>query len=344
MTRRLHPVRLLPLVLVLAVLAGCGGAPTAPAATTVPAPAATSEAAPAAVTTATQTIYPVTIENCGVQITIPERPQRVIVSWGGQAAYLLALGLDETIVGMYYRFPDEENRLVPPDMRERFLQVPVIGADGIPPGREVPINLDPDFFYSDNPSDFADGRATPEDFASVGATVFSSVYGCTDPAQQRLELMFEEIRTLGVIFDVQAEAAALVERLTSALAVVEAAVAGRPPVRALLLEGSSETLYVAGNGLVTDVFARAGAENIFDGTTYDAPPSREVLATSAPDVVVLWDQNEADLLPVAESVFANAPAVTNDRIVPVRYIGGIGLRVPEFAEALARVFHPDAFE
>lgn len=295
--------------------------------------------------TAARTQYPVTVENCGQQLTIPGRPQRAIVSWGGQAAYLLALGVEESIIGMYYRFPDEENRLVPPDLKAGYLAIPVIGgSDGTPPGREVPIALTPDFFYSDNPSDFADGRATREDFAAAGATVFSSVYGCTDPAQQTLALMFEEIRTLGVIFDAQAEAEALVARLQRELAAVEAKIAGRAPVRALLLEGSAETLYTAGNGLVTDIFARAGAENIFDGASYDAPPSREVLATAAPDVVIVWDTNVPDLRPIAREVFATAPAVANDRIVQVRYIGGIGLRAPEFAEALARAFHPEAFE
>lgn len=295
--------------------------------------------------TASATQYPVTVENCGEQLTIERPPERVIVSWGGQAAYLLALGLGDVIIGMYYRFPDEENRLVPPDLKAGYLAIPVIGgSDGTPPNKEVPIALTPDFFYSDSPSDFADGRATREDFAAAGATVFSSVYGCTDPDQQTIEQMFDEIRTLGVIFDRQAEAAALVERLTSELAAVEARIAGREPVKALLLEGSTETLYVAGNGLVTDVFARAGALNVFDGASYDAPPSREVLAASEPDVVVLWDTDVETLTPVAQSVFATAPAAVNERIEPVRYIGGIGLRVPEFAEALARIFHPEAFE
>jgi iron complex transport system substrate-binding protein len=294
---------------------------------------------------ASNTSYPVTVENCGQQLTIERPPERVIVSWGGQAAYLLALGLGDRIVGMYYRFPDEENRLVPPELKEGYLAIPVIGgSDGTPPSREVPIALNPDFFYSDSPSDFADSRATREDFATVGAAVFSSVYGCTAPDQQTIPQMFDEIRTLGVIFNKQAEAEALVSRLSSELAAVEVRVAGRTPVNALLLEGSTETLYVAGNGLVTDVFARAGGVNIFDGASYDTPPSREVLAASAPDVVVLWDNSTDELLPVTELVFANAPAATNDRIVPVRYIGGIGLRVPEFAEALARLFHPEAFE
>lgn len=37
--------------------------------------------------------YPVTVENCGNTLTVEKRPERVIVSWGGQAAYLLGLVL-----------------------------------------------------------------------------------------------------------------------------------------------------------------------------------------------------------------------------------------------------------
>lgn len=102
------------------------------------------------------------------------------------------------MIGIYYRSADDENRLVPPALRDRFLAIPNLGQDGVPPGKEIPISLKADFFYSDNPGDFADGRATPEDFAAIGATAFSSVYGCTDPAQQTLEQMFEEIQNLGL--------------------------------------------------------------------------------------------------------------------------------------------------
>ena len=292
-----------------------------------------------------RTSYPVTVENCGQEITIAARPERAIVSWGGQAAYMLALGLDDVIIGMYYRSPDDENRMVPPDLREGFLAIPVIGVEGVPPSREVPISLNPDFFYSDNPSDFADGRATVEDFAAVGATVFSSAFGCTDPNLQTLEMMFDEILTLGVIFDVQAEAQALVTEIETGLQTTEAQVAGREPVEAVLIEGSSEVLYAAGNGLIQDVFTRAGGNNIFDGASYDAPPSREIFATSDPEVILLWDTS-TETLPTSfvSEVFLSSPAVADQRIVPVRHIGGIGLRVVELTNALAQVFHPEAFE
>lgn len=301
--------------------------------------------ATAAPASAAQTQYPVTVENCGQEITIAARPQRAIMSWGGQAAYMLALGLEEAIIGMYYRFPDEENRLVPPDLREAYLTIPVIGVDGVPPSREVPIALNPDFFYSDNASDFADGRATVEDFASIGATVFSSAYGCVDPELQTLDMMFDEILTLGVIFDVQARAQALVAEIDAGLKTIESQVAGRETVNAVLIEGSSEILYAAGNGLVQAVFTLAGGNNIFDGASYDAPPSREVFATSNPDVILLWDNN-AETLPTSfiNSVFIDSNAVNNQRIIPIRYIGGIGLRVVELVDALARAFHPEVFE
>jgi iron complex transport system substrate-binding protein len=288
--------------------------------------------------------YPVTIENCGNTLTLDSAPERVIVSWGGQAAYLLALGLEKELVGIYYYSPGDEHIMVPPSLSERFLAIPDLGTNGVPPGKEVVLSLMPDFFYSDNPSDFAVSRATQEDFASTGTTVFSSVYGCTDPAQQTLEQMFDEIINLGRIFARESEAAELVTDIRAGLEAVQTQVAGRTPVKTLLVEGSTETLYAAGNGLVTDVFARAGGENLFDGATYDAPPSREILAASNPDVVLIWDYNADRLEPVIREVFATSPAVTNNRIVHIPYIGGIGLRVAEFAEALGRAFHPEAFE
>ena len=51
--------------------------------------------------TAPRTEYPVTIENCGRTLTIESSPQRVLASWQNTGEILLALGLEDRLVGVY---------------------------------------------------------------------------------------------------------------------------------------------------------------------------------------------------------------------------------------------------
>lgn len=304
-------------------------------------PSAAQDATPVA---AAQTQYPVTIENCGQQITFTQPPRRVITSSLIQASFLLALEQDAAIIGMYSDFlRDEPERVVAPDVVERLLAIPVLGEAGLYPSREVPIALGPDFYYADNPTDL-ETSASREDYATIGANVFMSTYGCTDPSLQTIDMFFEEILTLGVIFDAQAQAEVLVDQLRSDLAATAERVQGLEPVRVAFIESFGGSVWAVGNGVFTDAIARAGGESLFDGFTYDTPPALEVFAASNPDVILYWDinpetVNDFDLA----TVFVDSPAIVNERVIEVRYLGGVNLRIAEFVDALARALHPEAF-
>jgi iron complex transport system substrate-binding protein len=292
---------------------------------------------------APRTQYPVTVESCGEEIVIPARPQRVIASWTGYAGNLLALGLDEALIGYYYAFSSDTD-VNPPEIQQRLEAITLLGVDGSAPSREIVIPLQPDFFYSGGEFDFAEGQVSREDFAEMGTTVFTASYACLEPADQTIEVYLEELLTLGVIFDRQAEAQVLVAEMRAGLDQISETLGEVEPVRAIWLDAfSSDPIYPFGNGYYKDVIERAGGINLFDGATYEAPPSREALAVSAPDVILMvaYD-NITELIPDYENIFQNSPAVADGRLIVGPLYGP--LRTVELVEFAARAFHPEAFE
>jgi iron complex transport system substrate-binding protein len=297
----------------------------------------------AAQTDAARTQYPVTVESCGQEIVIPARPERAIASWTGYAGNLLALGLDESLIGYYYAFSSDTD-VNPPDIQQRLEAITLLGTDGSAPSREIVIPLQPDFFYSGGEFDFAEGQASRDDFAAMGTTIYTTSYACLDAADQTIDAFLDEMITLGIIFDRQAEAGALVAEMRAGLDAIAAQVGDAQPVGVIWLDAfSSDPIYPLGNGYYTDVIQRAGGVNLFEGATYDTPPSREALAVSAPEVILMitYPDTEA-LIADYETVFQNAPAVAADRLIAGPYYGP--LRTVELVAFAARALHPAAFE
>ena len=92
------------------------------------------------------TDYPLSIDNCGVALTIEAAPQRVVAIKSTAAELLLSLGLEDKLVGL------------------AFLDGPLpeaLGGADIPvlseklPSQEVVLEVEPDFVYGGWESNFA---------------------------------------------------------------------------------------------------------------------------------------------------------------------------------------------
>jgi iron complex transport system substrate-binding protein len=333
-----------PVLLILGMLAHCGGAPAAPPTTAPTAADAPNTTAAPATTESQRTQFPLTIENCGLQITIPQRPERVVVSHSGLVRNMLALDLDAAMLGQHWYFAGDEKR-TEPELLDRFLAVKKLGGDGAPAAREVIVSLQPDLFYSGGSYDFGDGTVREEDLTNNGTPILRTVLSCTDLQDQRIAPLIQEIRTLGAIFDVQGRAESVAQEIERRLADVQARVRDRPPLKVVYIDGgNADPIFVAPGGYYTDMIERAGGVNLFPDATYDLPPSVEALAASAPDVVLIIQQDDwEDGLPMLREVFKNSPAAQNNRFVGIP-VYGEGVLVADNIEAIARALHPDAFE
>lgn len=291
--------------------------------------------------------FPVTVENCGRELTFDAPPQRVISLWQPPTEMLLALGLEDNFVaiaGTYTEYPD--------NFVDAVAQIPAIGTAMSWPSREVLLSYEPDFVISEGLDSFgydaAQGYATVAEIEATGAQVYSSA-ACyfTEPEQRTIEDIFEDIRTLGVIFGVSERAEVLIERMQTRLDAVVEAVADQEPVTVAFYNGGEGPLFVLSLGIWADLMVKAGGQDVF-ADLGQIQVSVEEFAVANPDVILVGYFPGGDVEPriaYIESTFSSLDAVQNGRIYPIATIDTeYGIRIIEGLEQIAQALYPDAFD
>jgi len=308
----------------LLALAACSaGAPAA-------APSATPSDAPA-------TYAPVTLDNCGTEITFDSPPQRVVTIKSSTTEMLLALGLADALVGT--AFADGP---VPDRWAADVADVPVL-SDKVP-GQEALLEAEPDLVYAGWESNLsADGAGERSTLDALGIATYVSPSACKDPAYQPDPLTFDdvlgEIREVGDVFGVPAAAADVVAEQQATLDAIE-------PVdgaTAVWWSSGTDTPYVgAGIGAPQMLMETAGLTNVFADVddTWTSVGWEQVVAAD-PDVLVLVDsawnsaQKKMDFL-AAHPAASQLTAVREQRYVVVPFAASeAGVRNAQAASDIA---------
>ncbi|MCB8874841.1 heme/hemin ABC transporter substrate-binding protein [Acidisoma silvae] len=122
----------------------------------------------------------------------------------------------------------------------------------------------------------------------------------------------------------------------------------RHPKVLVLMSGGKGNILAAGDGTAAQAIIRlAGGQNAVTGFPGYAPLSPEIVAASAPDVILIPDfalpglGGEEAVLTLPD--LAGSPAARNKRIVVMdgMLLLGFGPRTPQAAAQLAAVLHPD---
>ncbi len=274
-TRRLAVT--LPAALVVPVLATL-------AACVAPGEATTTTASPTAGST-TQ-FQPVTMDNCGTEVTVDTPPQRVVAIKSTSIEMLLALGLEDSMVGT--AFADGP---VPDAVADAYDAVPVL-SDKVP-GQEALLEVEPDFVYAGWESNFsADGVGDRATLAGYGIGTYVSPAACKEdgsmPDPLTFDGLFDEIREIASVFDVEDRAEEIIAEQQDQLASVQAPA---EETTALWYSSGTDTPYVgAGIGAPQMMLDAAGLTNIFAGVhdTWTSAGWEQVVAAD-PDVIVLVD-------------------------------------------------------
>ena len=231
--------------------------PTA-AATVTPSPTATPAPEPAATATATPEPAAVTINNCGVETVYDTVPQRVVATDTSALEVLVALGLQEHVIGYFGGTPDR----LQPRHQARASLVERLGGSFPYPSLEAVLAPGPDlvFSYGFNESAGLTGR----NLRDSGAHSFSFTEACPDfTGKVTLEVMFEDIRAVAQIFDVEHRAVELIASWEQQIADVAAATPAGEAVRVFYFDSGEEAPFTALSGSVmSDIISRAGGVNI----------------------------------------------------------------------------------
>jgi len=286
--------RLLVVPLAAVLLAGC-------AATPAPADTPTPEG-------------PLTLSNCGVEVTFDSPPERVVTIKSTSTELLLALGLGDRIVGTAF-----QDGPVPDEWAADAADLPVL-AERMP-SQEVVYDVEPDLVYSGWESAFSpEAAGERDDLAALGVATYVQPAACQSaeqPAKLDFDEVFREIAEVADIFD--ADATELLETQKAELDAVEPV---EGDLTAFWWSSGTDTPYVgAGIGAPQLVLETAGLTNIAGDIDMTwSPFNWESVLDADPDVLVLVDsswnsaQKKIEYLR-SNPATANLSAVVNERFV-----------------------------
>lgn len=295
------------LAVVTGLLSACAGGDTA---TTTPAEAAAAQ--------------PVTVENCGVEVTVAAPPQRAVTMNQAATEVMLALGLGERMVGTAYL--DDE---VLPEFADAYDSVAVL-AEREYPSSETVLDTEPDLIYAAYPSAFEADAAGPRDeLARLGISTYLSPSACPNrPADEPLsiEAVWQEIRDVGALFDAGDVAERLVADQRKQLDEALAAAGDLSAMTVMWWDGGDDVPSVGaccgGPGMI---MTAAGVQNAFG----DVPRSWsdvnwEQVAERNPAVIVLvdaeWSTAEEKRATITSTpAVSTLPAVRDERFVEIPF-------------------------
>lgn len=291
----------------VALLAGCSSSPAEPAA----------EKASAAVH----------LTSCGLNLTIDHAPERAITLEQGATEVMLALGLEDSMVGTSYL-----TDAVAPEFSASYAKIPVL-ADQYPTAEHLR-EANPDFVYSMRSSAFAsDAAGARSELNDLGVPAYLSSNDCEDPKlisqHGGFEQIFAEVTDIASIFDVADRGADLVASQQRVLDSVNASAKTAAGLKVVWVYSTiNGAPIVAGNaGLAQTMTELTGAENAFsDLNAQWTETSWDEIAQRNPDVLVLADlsrgldgDSAADKIETlrAGAVTRQLTAVQKDQLVAI---------------------------
>lgn len=309
-TRPLLAVAALGATAAVALLAGCASPAGAdPAAS--PANGAGAEAS----------AYPLTIDNCGTEVTFDAAPERVVTVKSSTLELMLALGLADKVVGT--AFADGP---VPEQYADAAADLEVL-SDKVP-SQEATLAVEPDLIYAGWESNLsAEGAGERDSLAALGVASYVAPAACKGegymPDPLTFDEVFREFEEAGAIFGVPDRAAELVASQRAAL---EAISPSQDGLTALWYSSGDDQPFVgAGIGAPQMIMEAAGLDNVAADVhdTWTAM-SWEAVVEADPDVIVLvdapWNTAEAKIEALSSNpATAALPAVQGERYVIIDF-------------------------
>lgn len=274
-----------------------------------------------------------TVDNCGTTVAEGTEPERILTIKSTTFELLLALGLEDRMIGTAYLDGD-----VPAAYAAAASEVPVL-SKGLP-SHEAVLNLEPDFVFAGWESNFsADGVGERGALEQLGIGTYVAPSACKAveymPNPLTFDVVFDSFLEAGDVFGAEQAAQTLVAGQRAQL---DAIVPNGEGLTALWYSSGREQPYVgAGIGAPAMLMKAAGVANIFaDVKDTWTSTSWEAVAEKNPDVIILIAspgntiEDKITLLK-ADPVMSTLDAVINERFVTL-----------DFAAAEAGVRNVDA--
>jgi len=294
--------------------------------------------------------YPLTIESYNqdgvlVEQVFESAPERVVSISQANTELLLALGLGDRIIATAHRFSP-----VDPNYADEYNAIPFIAESGYP-SREVVIDQDPDLIVGWGSLFADDALGAAEEWHARGVHTYLMTNTVTGLGDRTIEWLYEDIETLGQIFDIEERAAELIEEMQTRIAAVQDVVSQIPEdervsVVSLQYVYENEWLGRGGTDLNRNLVELAGGNHLND----NGQQSMEILLDLNPDYLVIIDLSSSPTAEKREALEANPSlasitAIRNDAYFSLDHVSFYcgAPRVVDAIEAMARAFYPDHF-
>lgn len=208
--------------------------------------------------TATPEPAVVTVNNCGMETVYDAVPQRVVATDTSALEVLMALGLQNHVIGYFGGTPN----VLQPQHQTRAALVERLGGSFPYPSLEAVPAPGPDLVFSYGFNDSA--GLTAQNLRDAEVHSFSFTEACPDfSGNVTLEVMFEDVRAVAQIFDVEDRAEELIAAWEQQISEVAAAIPAGEPVRVFYFDSGEEAPFTALAGsVISDIIGRAGGVNI----------------------------------------------------------------------------------
>ncbi|MBM7587622.1 iron complex transport system substrate-binding protein [Bacillus pakistanensis] len=283
------------------------------------------------------------IENEGFVIEYEEAPKRAISLNQHVTEIMLALGLEDSMVGTAFL----DNEIYEP-LQEAYDQVPVLAEQY--PSKEQVISVEADFLYGGWESAFNEKNiATREELKELG--INSYLQSSSVKVAPTLEDVYTDIRNIATIFRVEDRGEKLIDQISQD---VEGITSHLPevtePLDVLVFDSGQTDVFTAAQNFMNTLVTMAGGNNVFGDVKGNwATVSKEDAVERQPEVIVVIDYGSTTAEQKMEFLkkdpaLSQTPAVQNERFVILPLSAASeGVRAAEAIEILAKGFYPDAF-
>lgn len=271
-----------------------------------------------------ETKYPVTVktynaEGKEIKQVFERAPQKVIANNLSTAEILIELGLEDKIAGMF-----EPDNAVTGKYKEFIETIPRIG-DKKTISQEAVLALEPDAIIGRNMMFSEKSLGTVSTWNENNIPVYSQKASLSK-GKQELGSIIEDVRNLGIIFNVQKKAEAYAKKLqdrVDAVTVKNKPAKGEFKKALIMCAYNDQTFGAYRSALQESVLNRLGYTNVATGTS---DLTLENLVTMDPEFIiyVTSDRNrQMDTTAVSSmktnAVLSSVPAIAKNKIMTISY-------------------------
>ncbi|MFT8348544.1 ABC transporter substrate-binding protein [Clostridium saccharoperbutylacetonicum] len=301
---------------------------------------------------ATKTSYPVNFDAFDskgniYKETFNEAPKKIITNNQSSTELLLTLGLKDSLIGT-----GDLDTPIPENLLDDYNSIPSVAKKG-DVAKEVVIGSGTDLVIGRSAS-FEDNRyGSISSLNQAGINTYVQLASKMNAAIN-LNTIIQDVKNVGVIFNVQDKANELADSLQETLDKVKSKVPNNGERKKVLLvvnySGAAFTVYGANASLQKEMLNVLNADNVVEK---GGSVSFENVISANPDYIVYvtanknsaTDNDAIDRI-LSESTIQNVNAIKNKNIISVDYteLMGYGIRTFDCLEKLASAFYPENFK